>query len=67
MPSRKGLEQAITWLNSKMMDYESLDGINAEICLNVILDLQRQNEKKGQIIYSLKLKEDEHNRRYTSR
>jgi len=62
LPTQKGLEQAITWLRSKMSDYDSLDGINAEVCLNVIYDLKRQNEDKGRIIHVLKEKisRDEH-------
>lgn len=54
MPSKKGLEQALTWLRSMAADKNSLDGINAELCLNVIFDLQKQNERKGSIIHTLK-------------
>ena len=50
MPSRKGMEQAMTWLRSKAEDKNSLDGINAELVLNVIADLQRQNNQKGYVI-----------------
>ena len=57
MPSQKGLTQAITWLKSKMLDRDSLDGINAEVCLNVIKDLQQQCETRGQIIHRLKQKD----------
>ena len=57
MPSQKGLTQAITWLKSKMLDRDSLDGINAELCLNVIKDLQQQCETRGQIIHRLKQKD----------
>ena len=53
MPSKRGTEQAITWLRSKAME-PSLDGINAEVCLNVIRDLQAQNTRKGAIIHNLK-------------
>ena len=54
MPSQKGTEQALTWLRSKAMERDTLDGINAEICLNVISDLQRQNSYKGSIIGRMK-------------
>ena len=54
MPSRKGMEQAMTWLRSKAMDRDSLDGINAELVLNVIADLQRQNKQKGCVINQMK-------------
>ena len=54
MPSRRGMEQALTWLRSKAMDKDSMDGINAEICLNVIADLQRQNKQKGYVINQMK-------------
>lgn len=47
MPSHKGLEQALTWLRSKAADKNSLDGINAELCINVILDLKAQRDKLG--------------------
>ena len=48
MPSKKGIEQALTWLNSKAADNENtLDRINAELCINVIMDLQRQYDKLG--------------------
>ena len=57
MPSQKGLTQAITWLKSKMLDRDSLDGINAEVCLNVIKDLQQQCETRGQIIHRIKQKD----------
>lgn len=59
MPSRKGLDQALTWLRSKAADKDSLDGINAELCLHVIEDLQRQNAQKGYAIHQLKMREEE--------
>ena len=40
MPSKKGLDQALTWLKSKMAERDTLDAINAEICYNVIMDLK---------------------------
>lgn len=47
MPSKKGIEQALTWLRSKSHDRDTLDGINAELCINVIMDLQRQYDRLG--------------------
>lgn len=59
MPSKKGMEQAIVWLRSKAAE-PTLDGINAELCLNVINDLREQNNRKGAIIHRLKnLTEDQ--------
>lgn len=54
MPSRKSMEQATTWLKSKAADRNSLDGINAELCLHVIEDLQRQIRSKGWVISQMK-------------
>ena len=50
MPSQRATEQALNWLRSMAMDRDSMNGINAEICLNVIADLKRQNEEKGSLI-----------------
>ena len=47
MPSKKGQEQALNWLRSKSHDANQLDAINAELCINVIMDLQRQNDQLG--------------------
>lgn len=48
MPSKKGMDQALTWLRSKACDKENtLDSINAELCINVIMDLRRQCDKLG--------------------
>lgn len=47
MPSKKATEQAMTWLNSMAADKNSLDGINAELCINVIADLRKKLEKLG--------------------
>ena len=52
MASKRGLEQAILWLHNKSME-DSLDGINAELCLNIIKDLQEQNNRKGATIHKL--------------
>lgn len=55
MASAKGTEQALIWLRSKMNEgYDTLEGINAEVCYNVILDLKDQITKQGCIIYNLK-------------
>ena len=47
MPSKKGIDQALTWLRSKSAEKNTLDGINAELCINVIVDLQRQYDRMG--------------------
>ena len=51
MPSRKGLEQALTWLKSKMAEANTLDAINAEVCYNVILDLQEKRRVIGALYH----------------
>ena len=61
LPSKKGMEQALTWLRSKASEKNTLDGVNAELCINVIMDLQRQYDKLGAQFGNLrnsKLKED---------
>lgn len=47
MPSKKALDQSLTWLRSKASERDTLDGINAELCINVIMDLKRQYERLG--------------------
>lgn len=47
MPSKKAIDQSLTWLRSKANDRETLDGINAELCINVIMDLKRQYDRLG--------------------
>lgn len=47
MPSKKGIEQALTWLKSKSHEKNTLDAVNAELCMNVIMDLQRQYDRLG--------------------
>ena len=54
MPSKKGTDQAVTWLRSKMAEKDTLDAINAEVCYNVIMDLRRQKESLGAIYQRLK-------------
>ena len=51
MPSRKGTEQALTWLKSKMAEGDTLDAINAEVCYNVILDLQKKRRVIGALYH----------------
>lgn len=55
MPSRKGFEQAITWLRSKMAEGDTLDAINAELTYNVMLDLKAKREKIGVLYYQSNL------------
>ena len=47
MPSKKGIDQALTWLKSKSHEKNTLDAVNAELCINVIMDLQRQYDRLG--------------------
>ena len=47
MPSKKGIDQALTWLKNKANDKNTLDAVNAELCINVIMDLQRQYDRLG--------------------
>ncbi len=47
MASRKTNEQCRTWLRSMAADRDSLDGINAELCLRVIEEQKSQLEKLG--------------------
>ena len=51
MPSRKGTEQALIWLQSKMAEGDTLDAINAEVCYNVILDLQKKRRVIGALYH----------------
>lgn len=51
MPSRKGMEQAITWLNSKMAEKDTLDAVNAELTYNVIMDLQKKRKVIGALYH----------------
>ena len=44
MPSRRGLEQSLTWLKSKMAEKDTLDAVNAEVCYNVLMDLKKRKE-----------------------
>lgn len=51
MPSRKGMEQCLMWLRNKMAEKDTLDSVNATVCYNVIMDLQRQKDKIGAIYH----------------
>lgn len=51
MPSKKGMEQALTWLKSKMAEKDTLDAVNAEVCYNVILDLKQKKTVLGAIYH----------------
>ena len=57
MPSKRSYEQAVTWLNSKAADRDSLDGINAQLVLNILEEYRRTVNIKGAIIGSLKMRE----------
>lgn len=54
MPSRQSYEQIMTWLNSKAADRDSLDGINAQLVINVINEYRKELNGKGIIIRRLK-------------
>ena len=62
MPSKKGTEQALTWLKSKMAEGDTLDAINAEVCYNVIMDLKEKRKVIGALYHqaytSLRRKEE---------
>lgn len=47
MAGRRSKEQAMTWLRSMAADKNSLDGINAELCLNLIEDQQKKLDRLG--------------------
>ena len=54
MPSKKGLDQALTWLKSKMAEWDTLDAINAEVCYNVIMDLKERKKAIGALYHLTK-------------
>lgn len=58
MPSRRSYEQAITWLRSKAADRDSLDGINAQLVLNIIEEYRDKLDVKGAIIGRLTMREN---------
>ena len=47
MASHKTTEQCLTWLRSMAADRDSLDGINAEMCLNLIREQKAKLQKLG--------------------
>lgn len=47
MPSKRGIDQALIWLKSKTAEYDTMDAINAELCIHVIEDLKRQRDSLG--------------------
>ena len=49
MPTRKGKEQAMIWLRSKAKE-EGLDGINAQLCINVIEEMTQQLADHAKIL-----------------
>lgn len=54
-PSKKSIQQAMMWLESiKLADPDSLDGINADVCINTINGLRHQLVISGSIICNLK-------------
>lgn len=58
MPSRKGMEQAMTWLRSKMAEGDTLDAINATVVYNVIVDLRKKKDQIGAIYHQTKVERD---------
>lgn len=59
MPNKKTMEQVIVWLRSIASDKDSLDGINAQVCLNTIFGLKAEVTHKGCIIHKLQCKINE--------
>ena len=54
-PGKKSIQQAMAWLESiKLADSDSLDGINADVCINTIDGLRHQLNVSGAIICTLK-------------
>lgn len=51
MPSRKGMEQVMTWLQSKMAERDTLDAVNAELTYNVLIDLQKKRKVIGALYH----------------
>ena len=55
MPSKRGTDQALIWLKSKMAEGDTLDAINAEVCYNVICDLRKKRKELGALYHQAKL------------
>ena len=65
MASRRTNEQCLTWLRSMAADRNSMDGINAELCLSLIQEQKDRLEKLGAQFSQVKkerdiLKEQDH-------
>lgn len=58
MASRKTNEQCMTWLRSMAADSDSLNGINAELCLNLIQNQKKQLDKLGAIYRNMQMNMD---------
>lgn len=54
MASKKTNDQCMTWLRSMAADQNSLDGINAQLCIHAITDLKDRLDKLGSLYYSAK-------------
>lgn len=52
MPSQKKSEQALVWLRSQAADKDDiLNGINAQICIEVIEEQRKQLKKLRSLLY----------------
>ena len=58
MASKRTKEQCITWLKSVAADKNSLDGINAELCLNLIDEQKNRLDKLGMQFHQLQTERD---------
>lgn len=58
MASKKTKEQCLTWLRSMAADRNSLDGINAELCLNLIEEQKQRLDKLGAQFNQIKCERD---------
>ena len=47
MPGRRSMEQVNAWLKNKIAEKDTLDSVNAELCLNVITDLKAKLDRLG--------------------
>ena len=59
MASKRTKEQCMIWLKSKAADENSLDGINAQLVLNVLEEKEKRLEKLG---IQFKMVENDRNR-----
>ena len=58
MASRRSSEQCLTWLRSKAAEKDSLDGINAELCLNLIQEQKDRLDRLGAQFSQVKKQRD---------